>query len=57
MVAHDRKTLPRRRRRSTRSPLRFETTVLSKAVRAVNLAAGDGDVALDQIGEAGGRVE
>jgi hypothetical protein len=57
MVAYCRKTIPRRRRRSTRCPSDFETTVLPKATRAVNLAAGDGDAALDQMRAGGGRVE
>lgn len=35
----------------------FEATVLSQAVKAANPDAGDGDVALDQIEGAGGRVE
>jgi nicotinamidase/pyrazinamidase len=35
----------------------FDTTVLSEAVRAVNLQPGDGDRALEQIAEAGGKVE
>jgi nicotinamidase/pyrazinamidase len=37
--------------------LGWPTTVISQAVRAVDLQPGDGDAALEQIRDAGGRVE
>jgi nicotinamidase-related amidase len=57
MVAYDTKHFAQKETALDALPLRFETTVLSKAVRVVSLAAGDGEAALGQIGEAGGRVE
>ncbi|MDQ4027074.1 MAG: hypothetical protein M3214_03360 [Actinomycetota bacterium] len=57
MVAYDRKTFPEKETALDALPLGLETTVLPKATWAVNLAAGDGDAALDRIREVGGRVE
>jgi nicotinamidase/pyrazinamidase len=37
--------------------LGFETTVLARAVRAVDLSPGDGDRAMEEIRRAGGHVE
>ncbi len=37
--------------------LGFETTVLSGAIAAVDLAIGDGERALAEMGEAGARLE
>jgi len=57
MVAYDRNTFAQKETALDALPLRFEITVLSKAVRVVSPAAGDGEAALGQTGEAGGRVE